>query len=221
MVLFPTQQLFSVYEGKVFLIDSKGCNLPTIDVVQQYFHPLHERRKPIIIKVKDSQSQSYTHEKGGDDLRNISDIIEQHLKSIITESPNGSIEIQRSELADLFQCVPSQINYVINTRFTVQKGYIVESKRGGGGYIRIRKVQIVSKARLQELLTEELIGESITQSVGNAIIERLLEDGLLSQREAALMKIATSRNVLMIEPNLRDKLRAAMLKQMIAVILLK
>jgi len=154
-------------------------------------------------------------------LRNISDIIEQHLKNIITESPNGSIEIQRSELADLFQCVPSQINYVINTRFTVQKGYIVESKRGGGGYIRIRKVQIVSKARLQELLTEELIGESITQSVGNAIIERLLEDGLVSQREAALMKIATSRNVLMIEPNLRDKLRAAMLKQMIAVILLK
>ena len=154
-------------------------------------------------------------------MRNISDIIEQHLKSIITESPNGSIEIQRSELADLFQCVPSQINYVINTRFTVQKGYIVESKRGGGGYIRIRKVQIVSKARLQELLTEELIGESITQSVGNAIIERLLEDGLVSQREAALMKIATSRNVLMIEPNLRDKLRAAMLKQMIAVILLK
>lgn len=154
-------------------------------------------------------------------MRNISDIIEQHLKNIITESPNGSIEIQRSELADLFQCVPSQINYVINTRFTVQKGYIVESKRGGGGYIRIRKVQIVSKARLQELLTEELIGESITQSVGNAIIERLLEDGLISQREAALMKIATSRNVLMIEPNLRDKLRAAMLKQMIAVILLK
>ncbi|RNB78785.1 CtsR family transcriptional regulator [Brevibacillus panacihumi] len=154
-------------------------------------------------------------------MRNISDIIEQHLKNIITESPNGSIEIQRSELADLFQCVPSQINYVINTRFTVQKGYIVESKRGGGGYIRIRKVQIVSKARLQELLTEELIGESITQSVGNAIIERLLEDGLISQREAALMKIATSRNVLMIEPNLRDQLRAAMLKQMIAVILLK
>jgi transcriptional regulator of stress and heat shock response len=154
-------------------------------------------------------------------LRNISDIIEQHLKSIITESPNGSIEIQRSELADLFQCVPSQINYVINTRFTVQKGYIVESKRGGGGYIRIRKVQIVSKARLQELLTEELIGESITQNVGNAIVDRLLEDGLVSLREAALMKIATSRSVLIIEPEIRDRLRANILKQMIAAILLK
>ncbi|MGZ0051252.1 CtsR family transcriptional regulator [Brevibacillus gelatini] len=154
-------------------------------------------------------------------MRNISDIIEQHLKGILTQSPNGSIEIQRSELADLFQCVPSQINYVINTRFTVQKGYIVESKRGGGGYIRIRKVQIVSKARLQELLTEELIGESISQSVGNAIIERLQEEGLVNAREAALMKIATSRNVLTLESELRDRLRANILKQMIATILLK
>lgn len=154
-------------------------------------------------------------------MRNISDIIEQHLKNIITKSPNGTVEIQRSEIADLFQCVPSQINYVINTRFTPQKGYIVESKRGGGGYIRIRKVQIVSKARLQELLTEELIGESITQSVGNAIVERLLEDGLITQREATLMKIATSRNVLAVEPEIRDRLRANMLKQLIAAILLK
>lgn len=154
-------------------------------------------------------------------MRNISDIIEQHLKNILTESPNGSIEIQRSELADLFQCVPSQINYVINTRFTVQKGYIVESKRGGGGYIRIRKVQIVSKARLQELLTEELIGETITQSVGNAIVDRLLEEGLVNQREATLMKIATSRSVLTVDTELRDRLRANILKQMIAAILLK
>lgn len=154
-------------------------------------------------------------------MRNISDIIEQHLKRILTESPDGSIEIQRSELADIFQCVPSQINYVINTRFTVEKGYVVESKRGGGGYIRIRKVQIVSKAKMQELLTEELIGESITQGVGYAIIDRLLEEKLVSQREAALMKIATSRSVLLVDAELRDRLRATMLKQMIATILLR
>jgi transcriptional regulator CtsR len=152
-------------------------------------------------------------------LRNISDIIEQHLKRIIQESPSGSVEIQRSELADLFQCVPSQINYVINTRFTVEKGYIVESKRGGGGYIRIRKVQILSKAKLQELLTEELIGESIAQGVGYAIIDRLLEEGLINSREANLMKIATSRNVLTVDAELRDRIRANMLKQMIASIL--
>jgi transcriptional regulator CtsR len=156
---------------------------------------------------------------GGEVLRNISDIIEQHLKRIIHESPSGSVEIQRSELADLFQCVPSQINYVINTRFTVEKGYIVESKRGGGGYIRIRKVQILNKSKLQELLTEELIGESIAQGVGYAIIDRLLEEGLINSREANLMKIATSRNVLTVDAELRDRIRATMLKQMIAAIL--
>ncbi len=160
-------------------------------------------------------------EQGGDDLRNISDIIEQHLKNILQTSQNGWIEIQRSEIAEMFQCVPSQINYVINTRFTIEKGYIVESKRGGGGYIRIRKAQIVCKSRLQELLTEELIGDSISQNVGYAIIDRLFEEGLINTRESTLMKIATSRNVLIVDPQVRDRIRAMILKQMIASILLK
>ena len=72
-------------------------------------------------------------------MRNVSDIIEQYLKHILQESPEGAVEIQRNDLADQFQCVPSQINYVISTRFTLEKGYFVESKRGGGGYIRIQK----------------------------------------------------------------------------------
>ncbi len=154
-------------------------------------------------------------------MRNISDIIEQHLKQILQDSPTGTIEIQRSEIAELFQCVPSQINYVINTRFTVEKGYIVESKRGGGGYIRIRKAQIVNMAKLQELLTEEWIGESISQSVGHSIIDRLYEEGLITAREASLMKAATSRSVLQVETHVRDRLRASILKQMITSILLR
>ncbi|HZG14771.1 MAG TPA: CtsR family transcriptional regulator [Candidatus Bathyarchaeia archaeon] len=154
-------------------------------------------------------------------MRNISDVIEQYLKRILQESPDGSVEIQRSELAESFQCVPSQINYVINTRFTMEKGYVVESKRGGGGYIRIRKVQIVNKSKLQELLTQELIGESITQAVGYAIIERLHEEGLINSREAALMKVATSREVLQVEALLRDRLRANILKNMITTILFR
>jgi transcriptional regulator CtsR len=153
-------------------------------------------------------------------VRNISDIIEQHLKRILQESPTGSVEIQRSELADKFQCVPSQINYVINTRFTIEKGYIVESKRGGGGYIRIRKAQITSKSRLQELLTEELIGSSIPQGAAYAIIDRLLEEGIITMREASLMKTATSRTVLNLDTPLRDRLRANLLKHMIASILI-
>lgn len=154
-------------------------------------------------------------------MRNISDVIEQYLKRILQESPDGAIEIQRSELAESFQCVPSQINYVINTRFTMEKGYMVESKRGGGGYIRIRKVQIISKSKLQELLTQELIGETITQGVGYAIIDRLHEEGLVNTREATLMKVATSREVLNVEPLLRDQLRASILKTMITSILFR
>ena len=69
--------------------------------------------------------------------RNISDIIERYLKSILAEA--SQVEIKRSEVADQFDCVPSQINYVIKTRFTLQNGYLVESKRGGGGYIPDRQ----------------------------------------------------------------------------------
>ena len=74
-------------------------------------------------------------------MRNISDIIESYLKQIFEMSQQDILEIKRSEVADKFQCVPSQINYVINTRFTIERGYLVESKRGGGGYIRIMKVK--------------------------------------------------------------------------------
>ncbi len=74
-------------------------------------------------------------------MRNISDIIEQYLKQVIDLSNNNVIEIKRNEIADRFECVPSQINYVINTRFTLERGFVVESKRGGGGYIRIIKSQ--------------------------------------------------------------------------------
>ena len=65
-------------------------------------------------------------------MRNISDIIEQYLKQVIDLSNNNVIEIKRNEIADRFECVPSQINYVINTRFTLERGFVVESKRGGG-----------------------------------------------------------------------------------------
>lgn len=73
---------------------------------------------------------------------NISDIIEQYLKRVLDQNGKEILEIKRSEIADKFQCVPSQINYVINTRFTSERGYIVESKRGGGGYIRIIKIKM-------------------------------------------------------------------------------
>ena len=73
--------------------------------------------------------------------QNISDIIESYLKQILAESQQ--VEIRRAEIANQFNVVPSQINYVIKTRFTIQDGYVVQSKRGGGGYIRIEKVKLL------------------------------------------------------------------------------
>lgn len=147
-------------------------------------------------------------------MRNISDIIEQYLKKVLHVSEENSIEIKRNEIAEKFQCVPSQINYVINTRFTIEKGYIVESKRGGGGYIRIIKVEIDDHAELIDQMIE-LIPIRISQSTAEILIERLLDEQVISQREAKLIVSAIDRSVLLIELPGRDELRSNILKAML------
>ena len=118
---------------------------------------------------------------------------------------------KRSELADVFQVVPSQINYVIKTRFTESRGYIVESKRGGGGYIRIGKVQFSDHHQMLQDLAAN-IGETISQQVFNDILQMLYEEKLLTRRETQLLLATTSDEVLG-----RDVLilRATMLKKII------
>ncbi|WP_396021197.1 CtsR family transcriptional regulator [Bacillus sp. S/N-304-OC-R1] len=127
------------------------------------------------------------------------------------------VEIKRSEIADKFQCVPSQINYVINTRFTIEKGYAVESKRGGGGYIRIMKVQTHDDAHLIEQLLS-LIQSRIAQSSAEDVIIRLVEEEIITEREAKIMLSVIDRSVLYIELPYRDELRARMLKAMLTTL---
>lgn len=153
-------------------------------------------------------------------MRNISDIIENHLKHILECGKKGYIEIQRSELANQFQCVPSQINYVINTRFTVEKGYVVESKRGGGGFIRIKKVQLIYDQTFLASLLKHL-EEEISQTNAESIIQRLEETGLINHREARLMNAVIQRNILTFNVQIRDQLRAKLLKAMILSIMYK
>ena len=74
----------------------------------------------------------------------ISDLIASFLQDSLDTAENGVLEVQRSELAQRFNCVPSQINYGMSTRFSPERGYIVESRRGGNGYIRITRVQVLS-----------------------------------------------------------------------------
>ncbi|MNN33086.1 Transcriptional regulator CtsR [compost metagenome] len=151
-------------------------------------------------------------------MRNISDIIEKYLKSILHESPEGAVEIQRNDLADKFSCVPSQINYVISTRFTVEKGYLVESKRGGGGYIRIRKIELPGPVSLHTHL-HQTIGDEIGQTMAEGLIYQLEEARFISRREARLMRAAISREVLMVKLPYRDQIRAQIMKAMLISLL--
>ncbi|GIN72237.1 transcriptional regulator [Bacillus sp. J14TS2] len=150
-------------------------------------------------------------------MRNISDIIENYLKKVLELSEKEIVEIKRSEVADKFQCVPSQINYVINTRFTIERGYLVESKRGGGGYIRISKVRTHDKSHLIDQLFA-LIDLRISQSSAQDIILRLVEERIVAEKEARLMLSVVDRSVIYVELPLRDEIRARMLKAMLQAI---
>lgn len=147
-------------------------------------------------------------------MRNISDIIEQYLKEIMYDNHHQIIEIKRSEIADRFECVPSQINYVINTRFTLEKGYLVESKRGGGGYIRISRITNEDKAKLIDEIIE-MIYPKISQQKAINILERLMEEELITEREAKLMVSAIDRNTLPFQLPLRDEIRSRILAAML------
>lgn len=140
--------------------------------------------------------------------QNMSDIIEAYLKQVL--GVHEQIEIRRSEMANQFNCVPSQINYVINTRFTVQQGYLVESKRGGGGYIRIIKVKLLDKVEMLDAMIQ-IIGEKISQKDAYSIIQKLYEDEVITKREATLMLSALEKNVLASSEKNENSLRAKIL----------
>ena len=139
-------------------------------------------------------------------MRNISDIIEQYLKQVIDLSNNNVIEIKRNEIADRFECVPSQINYVINTRFTLERGFVVESKRGGGGYIRIIKVKLHDDIDIIDQMLH-MIDHSVAQGNAESMIIRLIEEGIITNREAKLMLSVLDRSVLSMDVPSRDELR--------------
>ncbi|HBV98260.1 MAG: transcriptional regulator [Peptococcaceae bacterium BICA1-7] len=151
-------------------------------------------------------------------MSNISDLIEKYLRDLILSSNRGQVDIQRNMLAEKFDCVPSQINYVLTTRFTVERGFVVESRRGGGGFVRIIKLPFDEKVDTVSFLCD-LIGRDVSQQAADGVVSRLLEEGILSERESAIMKAAVGRDVLRIALPARDQLRALILKSMIISIL--
>ena len=141
----------------------------------------------------------------------ISDVIEEFIKQLF--EGEDSIEIQRNDLAEQFNCVPSQINYVIATRFKPSQGYYVESKRGGGGYIKIRKVNITKSNYFMHIINS--VEDILTAQEVDIFISNFLSYGMISEIEAKLLKVATSDNVLKLPPQTRDEVRARIFKNMI------
>lgn len=145
-------------------------------------------------------------------MAQLSDSIEQFIKELMSE--DAHIELRRNELAQHFGCAPSQINYVLATRFSVDHGYIIESRRGGGGYVRIVRMQNRGEKNFLETLLER-VGNSIDEDTANAIISNLYERKMVTRNEALLLKSGVSRNALALPINAKDVLRAAVFRNML------
>lgn len=151
-------------------------------------------------------------------MASLSDLIEAFIKQMITDT-NGSIELQRNELANQFNCVPSQINYVISTRFTVDRGYYVESRRGGGGHVKIKRINTsIPGNYLMHIVSS--MGSRISQQSAEVFINNFVDYEVISEREGFIMKAAVSDKILGGFPMPdRDIVRAALLKNMIMSLL--
>lgn len=142
-------------------------------------------------------------------MKNTSDYIEEHIKAILDQV--SVVELRRSELASRFEVVPSQINYVIKTRFTASRGYIVESKRGGGGYIRIGRITFSDKHELVHDLLNNM-GEQLSATVYADILQILFDEGLMTEREGNLFLSTGSDEILGKDAS---TIRARMMRQIL------
>lgn len=149
---------------------------------------------------------------------NLVDIIEHHIKKLLAKSPDQAIILRRNELAQVFNCAPSQINYCIQTRFTVGRGYVVESQRGGGGHIRIMRLDMEKIDELIPSLTE-LAESPLAQQQANDLVDWLKSQEVITGREAILMNAALDRETLDLPLPLRDMVRAKILAAMLAALL--
>ncbi len=148
----------------------------------------------------------------------LSDTIEAFIKVMLSQEEQ-EVELKRNELAEYFRCAPSQINYVLSTRFTPDHGYVIESRRGGGGCIRIVRLQHEEGEYLNYLVNER-IGDSIDQKAAQILLGRLAEDGNVTRDEAKLMYSAITSEALSvpIPEKLKNAVRAKILRNMLLMV---
>lgn len=144
-------------------------------------------------------------------------LISDHIASIIEEmlrEGGGAAEVKRNDLALRIGCVPSQINYVITSRFTPERGYIIESRRGGGGYIRIIKKEFDRNDYLMHFF--HAIGGDLTEAEASAYLSNLVGSGAVTEREASVIAAAVSNSALSsLPPSVRNSLRADIYRHII------
>ena len=146
----------------------------------------------------------------------ISDLIASFLMEGLEETEDGVLEVQRSDLAQRFNCVPSQINYVMSTRFSPEHGYIVESRRGGNGYIRITRVRVDRQTLLMHVINS--LGVQVDLPSARAILSNLVQSGALEERLAQALLAAIDDKALRTVPRqVRDVLRADIMKQVLVL----
>ena len=150
-------------------------------------------------------------------MRNMADAIEAFLQKLLEASENNVIEIQRGDIASIFSCAPSQINYVLQTRFVPEKGYYVESRRGGGGYIRISKADDTRAEMIKKALS--YCREPIRQEQASHVLAMLLDGGLITHRECRMIQAANHRDTLLFELTWRDQLRGSLMRAILGTLL--
>lgn len=156
-------------------------------------------------------------ERNGINMR-MSDLVSKRIQELLDASENGILKICRNELAEDIGCVPSQINYVLTSRFTPEHGYTIESRRGGGGYIMITRVKLNRSSAIMHLVNA--IGSSLDANSSKAIIDNLRRQKIIQLEAAEVMSSAVSENIYRTIPReYRDNFRAAILKQMLLTII--
>lgn len=148
-------------------------------------------------------------------MGNLADYIEAHIKQLLNRTRKEAIELQRRELAERFDCVPSQITYVLSTRFTIERGYIVESRRGGGGYIKIIRVG-QKPDDIAEFISKR-INTGLSEKELDGILSRLVELEKFSEDDATVMKRIIEEELGDVPGSVKGILRARLLRAVLRV----
>jgi transcriptional regulator CtsR len=151
--------------------------------------------------------------------------IEQYIVRLIDEAEEDQVSLRRKELAERFGCVPSQINYVIRSRFAPERGFLVESQRGGHGYIKIMQLKFRNPEERADHV-EDLVGEVLSEQEGRRLLLNLQNRGMITARERLLIEVSLrrqdelGRTLFDLPPYRRDTMRAELLRKLLTSLIL-